>query len=888
MAAHFASGLTESGSDEIQSTVGDWFERQALRCAARIAIRCGSIEVTYAALNASANRIARAIGQRTELSTPHVALLFSEQTTAIAAMLGTLKAGRAYVPLDPNYPTSRTAYMLEDSQAVLILTDRANADLARELGGERVPVVVAEEDDQSSAGNRRFEVTPENIAYVLYTSGSTGKPKGVLQTHRNLLHFVRSYSRGLAISAADRVTMFSSFSFSASLMDIYGALLNGATLLPLDLRAAGLASLPEWLIREKATVYHSVPTVFRNLLASLPPGVRFPDVRVIDLGGEPVFRRDVELFKRHFRRPCRLVNHLAFTEASVSAGNFITHDTTISSPRAPIGHAADGVTLRLVDDQGRDVTLGEVGEIVVYSPFLSPGYWRQPELTAATFSQTDLGRGYRSGDLGRLLPDGQLEHLGRQGPRVKVRGHSIETAEVEQALLGLDTIREAVVLARDDIQDEPSLIAYVVSESEAHLSETALRDSLNQILPEYMVPSHFVALPALPLTATGKIDRRALPAPVFLNAGGEGPRLAPHCAVETSLLEIWQEVLGRSDFGIEDDFFVLGGNSLRAFRMLLDIEATLGVRLPPSALVEAPTIGKLGAVLSGHTPSGDEPICLVALQSQGTRRPLFVVPPAAKTVLIFRELASCLGEGQPVYAFQHLGLDGRHMPHRRIEPMAALYVEKLREIQPQGPYCLAGMCLGGIVAHEMALKLQAAGEEVSLLAVLDTRFAPRPIEAPRRFMQQANGILGGVCHRVRRAAGRITGRAHVQHETIPQVSEADEGVVGEVMQAHSEARQQYRAGRFCGKVSLFYTAQTECNQQLFDNWHALASEGVERVPLPGAHRAGPDSFIRQPHVDALAEKLMACLNRANSTTPATIPLHRPATSETPGSLAKVA
>ena len=588
-------------ADEIEQSIADRFEKQAAAYPDRLAIRSGARSLTYTELNAAANRIARAI-LRTAGEAERVVLLFEQGIPVVVAVLAVLKAGKAYVPLDPQYPAARLGELLDDAQAGLILTNGRHLATAERLGAQgSLPVVNTDEvDPETPGGNLGIHVPPDAIAYMLYTSGSTGRPKGVIQKHRNLLHFVRTYTNSLGIGPEDRIGWLHSMTFSASNMNVYPALLNGAAVFPYDVKTRGVDELPSLLVGESITICQCVPTVFRHLLNCLTGEERFPDLRVFELGGEPVYRRDVELFHRRVGAHCVLVNRLAFTEASVAAQYFITADTQLSGSAVPVGRPADGMEILVLGEDGREIGHEEVGEIALRSRHLSPGYWRRPDLTAKAFPPTQNGNGvrmYRTGDLGRLRADGLLEYAGRKDFRIKIRGYTIEVAEVEAALLEVRGVKSAVAVAREDERGDQRLVAYLVPSGKAPTS-AELRQHLSTRLPDFMVPSAFVVLDAFPVTSTGKLDRLALPVPdLAADESGNG-YLAPRNEVERTVAEIWAEVFAVKRVGIHDDFFALGGHSLLAGQIAARIRRAYGVDLSLGVLFDAPTVAELCARLS--------------------------------------------------------------------------------------------------------------------------------------------------------------------------------------------------------------------------------------------------------------------------------------------------
>jgi amino acid adenylation domain-containing protein len=594
-------------AEEIEQSIAERFEKQAAAHPGRVAIRSAGLTMTYAELNAAANRLGRAV-LRDGGEADRVVLLFEQGGPVLVGVLAVLKAGKTYVPLDPESPPARLAELLEDAQAGLILTNSRHRALAEQLAsGPSLPVVAADDTDPATSGDDLgLSIAPDAIAYMLYTSGSTGRPKGVVQTHRNLLHFVRSYTNSLGITPQDRIGWLHSITFSASNMNVYPALLNGATLCPYDVRTRGVNHLAQVLLEERITICQCVPTVFRHFIASLGGTERFPDLRIWELGGEPVYRRDVELFRARFPAYALLINRLALTEASVAAQYVIAPEADLPGSAVPVGHAADGVEISLSDESGRPIPPGQVGEIIVKSHHLSPGYWRRPDLTAAAFHpdpEVPGRRMYRTGDLGRMQPGGLLEYFGRKDFRVKVRGYTIEVAEVETALLELGRFKHALVVAREDRRGDQRLVAYLVSGNGVVPTATELRARLTRRLPDYMVPTAFVMLDELPATSTGKLDRMALPAPDETTAESGASYAAPCTPLERLVADVWAEVFGLERVGVHDDFFALGGHSLLATQLVSRIWRAVGVELPMQAVFEAPTVAELAGkvALQSHT-----------------------------------------------------------------------------------------------------------------------------------------------------------------------------------------------------------------------------------------------------------------------------------------------
>ncbi len=864
-----------------EQTIHRRFEEQARAFPDRIAVSDGAVTWTYAELNRRANRVAHRIVAEIGPGAANVALLFSHGASMIAGMLGALKAGKAYVPIEPGYPRERLDFLLESSGARAVVAGLYETPLAVEFGRGQLPVIPFGDDDPLASDDDLdlgLAVTPDALAYLLYTSGSTGQPKGVMQNHRNVLHFLRAYVNNLGIGPGDRLVLLASFAFDAAVMDVYGALFAGAELHPIDVKETGLGALARVIEARKITIYHSTPTLYRHLLAAAPRERGFPDVRLVVLGGEEAVRRDLEAFRERFPREAVLINGLGPTESTVTLQAFFDATTRTSGNTLPVGYPVDDTAILLLDSGGKP---GKIrGEIAVRSAFTALGYWRAPALSAAAFGPDPEGgtqRIYHTGDLGRILPDGQLEFLGRRDHQVKIRGIRVEPGEIETTLAQHPAVRESVVIARDDATGGKVLIAYVVAPGAA-MAE--LRTFLQEKLPAPLVPATFVALDALPLTSTGKIDRLALPAPIVA-AGPATEVAAPEQAIQVRLLRIWERVLGVTTIGIHDDFFDRGGHSLLALRLFMEIEKELGKALPLAVLFRAPTIAALAAVLAREGVESSWP-SLVPIEARGSRTPFFCVHAIGANVLNYRLLSRHLGDQQPFYGLQSRGLDGAHDPHDRLEEMAAAYLQEVRSVQPHGPYLIGGGSSGGIVAWEMAQQLRAAGEEVALLALIDTY--QRSIDTHQAPATAAVSLLHHLAQRLDFKLGRmvlndggapvrwlanearrsiaslaqrvmIRARGGVDPEALPPL-------IQRVRAANIHAILSYTAKPYEGKATLFLTLR-EPVRPTDDRrlaWSELSHGGLELHTLPSDH----NSVLDDPDVAVLAAKLRVCIERATA------------------------
>ena len=575
---------------EFESSIPVRFEEQATAHRDRLAVWDRSCAWSYEDLNAAANRLARDLLARLGDANLPVAVLLEAGAPAIAAMLGVLKAGKVCVPLDPRFPVALLKDMVVDSGSGLLVTGGPNTPCASDLAPQGLAVV--DFDGQSSgarADDLRVRVAPDAIAFIHYTSGSTGRPKGIPHSHRNWLHNVAVYTRALGLGPDDRLTLLHSCAFSSGTVDFLMALLNGASSHPYDLRAEGMDGLAEHVSRHGITALNWGPTPFRHFVRAMSPGVRLTGLRLLVMGSEPLLWDDVELFRHRLTNSCRIVNRLGSTETLNYRFLIVDAAMPIGRGRVPGGYPVGDQEVLLLDEAGVEVAPGLVGEIAVRSRYLSPGYLGRPDLTEEVFrADTDgsANRVYRTGDLGLLRPDGCLEIHGRRDHQFKVRGHRVEGLEVEAAVRRHGSVREAAVAVRDDWAGDARLVAYIVPEGRAP-GVGDLRRFLAETLPDHMIPSAVVVLEALPLTPTGKLDRRALPEPGPLRRETGASPEPPLTHVEATLAGIWAEVLGLGPIGIRDRFDDLGGHSLKATQVISRARVAFGVDLNIREMFEA-------------------------------------------------------------------------------------------------------------------------------------------------------------------------------------------------------------------------------------------------------------------------------------------------------------
>ncbi len=842
----------EFPTEDIESSIPARIEAQVARYPEHIAVKTRNETVTYAQLNQLANQIAHTIQSVSSDMEARIGLLFDPGTPLIAAIVGVLKAGRCWVPLDPMYPEDRVKYILEDAQASLILTTTDHEQFANTFTSSQLTVLdINTIDPATPTNNLGLSIPPETISNIMYTSGSTGLPKGVVYTHRVILHNIAGHTNTMHISHQDRLSLFSSFSHLSGMTGIFRALFNGATTFPYNIKKDGLLDIADWLRHEKITIYHSVPTVFRHFLDTLKPDEIFPDIRYIHLGGEPISRQDIEAFKRHFSDQCIIMNNLGSSETGTIARYLMTHETELDSDLVPIGYPAPGREILLLDETGTPVPDGEAGEICVKSDYLVAGYWQQPELTAEKFKSVpnSTERIYHTGDLGRFLPNGQLVHQGRKDFQVKIRGQRVELGEIEATLLTHPDIKELAVVARDNKVGDKHLVAYIVPKARAVPTINALRDFLFERLPQYMVPSTFVFLEALPLLPNGKINRQGLPNVEQTRPAVTSSFVAPRDDLEKQLVQLWEVVLDIQPIGVRDNFFDLGGHSLVSSQLLAQIKKFYGRELPLSTLFQAPTIEQLADLLRQEEDT-TQFVSLIPLQPEGHKPPFFCLPGNLGNVYTdLNYLPRYMDKDQPIYGLQ----DGLEAPSK-VEALAEHYLQEIRAKQPEGPYYIGGVCAGGVVAFEMARQLEAEGEKVSLLALIE----PAPPRGPSisSYMSFARTIMRRLTRRLGHHASTLT--------RLDNANQKDYTRLKAKLIANSWALRQYAPKTVPTKMQLFLANDTlEEVRHPRLRWRKFAEAGTAVHELPGNHdtvTGDNDTEIDEQGMQVLARKLQTCID----------------------------
>jgi len=870
----------DTRTDYPRTCVHRLFEEQVLRTPDAIALVYEDRQLTYAELNTAANRLAHALRNLGVVPNVMVGLCIERSVEMVVGLLAILKAGGAYAPLDPVYPKERLAFMLDDLQApVLLCRNRAVADALPQYTGAVLPVdewhhITAHQSPENPVS----EVKPDNLAYVLYTSGSTGQPKGVLIPHRALVNYLSWCTAAYSADQGRGSPVHTPIGFDLTITSLFPPLLVGrsAVLVREDptletLMAAlreGDFSLVKLTPAHLEALSHKVPSEHSGLLT-----------RTFVIGGEALLGETLGYWRKQ-NPSVRLVNEYGPTEATVGCCVYEVPAGMVPASAVPIGRPIANVRLYVLDRNLQPVPIGVPGELYIAGDGLALGYHRRPELTAERFIQDPFSsdadtRMYKTGDLVRYRPDGNLMFLGRLDHQVKIRGFRVELNEIEAALVGHPGIREAAVIASEEVPGDRRLVAYLVPRQAVTLTDLQVRGFLKQKLPDYMLPARYVFLDSLPLTSNGKVDRRALPAPGERDETRAGSLEAPRDALELQLVKVWEEVLNAKPIGIKEDFFELGGNSLLAIRMLARVEKILNTKITLATLMFAPTIERLAGML--RDPNSLKRPQVFGIQPHGFRPPFFCVGAGP----LFRTLANSLGIDQPFLGVPLPDINALPAPYC-MEDIAAHCVQTLLQVQPEGPYFLGGWSDAGVMAYEMARQLRERGQTVALVVLFDAENQAHRPNTSSLFASlriRAHFLSQWVRLQVR-ALWRLKPReraAQVRRRLAFRLAWLKGLVWGAAYRIHLRAgwsfhhglhnieyvsvfaSQNYQPRPYDGRVLLFRRRDRPTGQYRDPEygWGGLATQ-LEIYEVPGNHI---DMFL-DPNVHLMADKLRACLLEA--------------------------
>lgn len=876
----------KTSTEYAREPIDKLFESKAADSPTSVAIVQDGAEITYGKLSEWSSKIANFLRNAGVAKGERIGICLDRSPEMIAATIGILKCGAVYVPMDPANPPSRLQQLIEDSSLQTILTNSEHKEVFR---GNKINIIDVEAEreaiERSSAEVACVEQDAEATAYVMYTSGSTGKPKGALVPHRAIARLVLN-TNYIQLNETDRIAHVSNVAFDAATFEIWGALLNGGRIVIFDkdlvlsprnfaseLNAAGITAM-------------FLTTSLFNLIAREVPDA-FANVGTLMTGGEqfdPAAARSVFASGP----PKRLLNVYGPTESTTFAAWKEVSEISAESRIIPIGKPIANTTMFLLDGAFNPVPVGVVGEIFIGGDGLANGYLNRPELNSERFIEVSSEKFsvpsrqgcatklYRTGDLAKYLPNGDIEYLGRKDNQIKMRGFRIELGEIEAALVSHPKVSEAIVLAvRDEVDHR--IAAFYVPQIGQQVDLSELREFVRHLLPGYMVPVSWTEMQEFPINANGKIDRICLERmAAFPEERHVEVQDDPSDELEVKLTWIWRKVLGVNRLGVNDNFFDLGGHSLAAVKMFSNIEKELGCRLPLAAIFRAPTVTELSTMIreGGWTSRWRS---LVPIRPLGTKPPFFCVHAVGGNILEYNSLAGNLGPDQPYYGLQSVGLDGNSAPITEIRAMAAVYIGEIKAVQPKGPYYLGGRSFGGTVAFEMARQLRAEGEKIALLAIFDSYpkgwqklcTTETAREYSRQFMRlriQRHLDLWlrlGLIEKLQYAVSKIRYKSkklknlfwRPLRNLLPGQSSVG-AVIREIEDLNYVAWRSYVPSVYEGNVTFFCAEGEVCPEENIKGWELMAKGGVDIVKVPGDHQ----TMIKEPHVITLAAKLEEVLN----------------------------
>ncbi|ATB48587.1 non-ribosomal peptide synthetase [Corallococcus macrosporus] len=882
-------------------------EAQALRTPDAVAVVVDDWELTYGELDQLSDRVAAALQELDVGPEVVVGVYLDRSPELIVSLLGVLKAGGAFLALDVDEPADRLRHIVADARPrVLISTEKRSERLWGMGGFVTLHVDDGYRDMPAAPGQQlRRDVLPDQLAYILYTSGSTGRPKGTELTHRSIVNYLRWSVEAYRLREGTGSPVIGSVSFDGTLTSLFAPLLAGRALFLVP-RGREIDVLTS---RDYAEQGFSFIKMTPSHLRAFNGLGRTREVlgrtHAVVLGGEGLHGVDLAAWRAQ-GLPTRVINEYGPTEAAVACCfEALLPEGAPPPERVPIGRPIPHMRLYILDRHLQPVPVGVAGELYIGGVGLARGYLRRPDLTAERFVPNPFepdtagpggSRLYRTGDHARYLSDGRIEYLGRQDDQLKIRGHRVESGEVEAALGGHpDVVQAAVVLQRPP-GGAPRLVAYVQPRTLERPDDgdlrAALRQSLREVLPEYMLPEVIALLPELPLTPSGKIDRKALPPVVSETPTASGlVRTVARTGTEQQLQALFGELLGLSTVAPTDSFFELGGHSLLAVTLISRISEKLNIEVPLNEVFDRPTVESLASWIDEHAGKVTAlirqlPPCVVALKPLGRKPPLFLAPPSAGSPAVYVTLARHLDAEQPVFGFQMPGVMDDQQPPETIEDTAALYVAALRQVQPRGPYRIAGWSYGGLVVCEMARQLEALGEQVALLGLIDgaalDRLAahdgtPQEIPAGSQLLK----VLGEAQMPRDYASLRLIGEWMgislpetwtdlLRRGTDGQYSYLwrflrDSALTARNFLSTRRSEQLYTFSSYGGAATLYRTGPvTVGGDPLVDSVRRFALAGTEVIPVPGNHMT---LIMDERNVVVLANEIQKCLDRVLTVPP---------------------
>lgn len=852
------------GEPDLGQTVGQRFEQTARRWPTRPALLGPREEVwyRYGELLDRICAVAVGVAERWEADRGPIGLLFKDPQAQVVAMLAAIRAGRAFVNLDPKHPLARSQGIVGSAGLAGILTEPSLTPQADAIGPGKGIVSL---DELPGTGSDSVKGGPETILVINTTSGTTAQPKAVAATHGTILYVTSWRMSDCCLGPHDRVAIVGSMAFAMVSGEVLKCLLTGVAVRPVGGAEADVGQLGEVLKEEGITILHTVPAVWRSLDAQLGEGERFPALRLLMLGGDRSRRSDIEVFRRRAPPEAYLRISMGMTETAGTVARCYLCAADDVPDKLPVGYVVPGQEVTLVGSDGKPVSMGETGLIEIRGRYLPTGYWNNPDLSRGRYvdlSGSEPGmRLLRTEDLGYFDKEGLLYHAGREGREVKIRGQRVDTGAIESALVGLPEVRNAAVRTWESPQGT-RLAAYLEPGTES-MDVQRVSEHLRRELPAYMVPSSMAVLGKLPVNAHGKVDLEALPEPDFRRPVLATPYKPPESLYEVTLERMWRAVVGVDRIGIDDSFFELGGDSLLAASMLGRVRIEMNRQVELNQFLEGPTLRQLAGILE----RGDsEPVLesdyktLVPIVRTGSRPPLYLFHGWRGEVFVYAGLARELGPDQPVYGVQAVEYSGQSRMSS-LRAMAELYAEEISRFQPTGTLGLGGYSLGAIIAYATAVRLREMGRELRPLLVLDARPMGLPwwvnlrmsrylwlglVRKNLRDLGSGKEPIGSMLRsRWRGLKDRLAGRRSLNPDA-PAAEMEQERFYRNLVQSHHPEPSHVA-------IELIQTSGN--NYDLASGWRYLAKAGVRSTTVPGGHY----DFIVPERVPAVVEALRSYL-----------------------------
>ncbi len=868
---------TDFPSDKI---VHNLFEEQAEKIPDNIAVEFGNKKITYRELNERANQFANYLIKSGAGPDVIIGISVERSPEMAIALLGILKSGAAYLPLDSSHPAERISFMIEDTGIkILITTEKIKNKLP--VSDKKVLLIDSDSDLLSSESkiNPGLKFNPSDLAYVIYTSGSTGKPKGVLMMHKALVNLLHWQLNGHRFEKGYRVLQFTTLSFDVSFQEILSTWYSGGTLVMISEEDRQDLSKVLNIIKEKKIQRLFLPFIALQEIAEIHSSSDDNSLvlkEVITAGEQlQITPALIKLFKG--LTDFTFSNHYGPSEAHVVTSYTLNNNPDSWVKYTPIGKPVFNTQMYILNSDLKPVPAGVTGDLYIGGIQLVRGYHNRDELTKERFIDNpyfDINKNnkklYKTGDIARYLNDGNIEYLGRDDNQIKLRGYRIELGEIESVLGEYSGIKNAVVIAREFNPGDIRLVAYVVNSNESNPKVTDLRNFLKEKLPDYMIPTEYVFMKEMPLTPTGKVDKKELPVPDTIRINESSNYEVPNDELQLQLVKIWEKVLGVKPIGITDNFFEIGGHSLLALRVFGYIEKLTGKKFALSTLFNYPTIKQIAVILKdeGWTKPWKS---LVAVKPGGSKIPFFCVPPAAGTALHFQPMVKYLSDDQPFYVLESIGLDGKEKPHTDLIEMATHYVKEIQLMQPEGPYLIGGRCFGGRVVFEMAQQLNKLGQKVALLAIFDTWppfTAPPPSYVPPK--KDTKHFITRSIHHLKsgellKVAYNYTSNKYIKikwrikNKLEYTFSNKRKKLFKEIMLMHFNAQDRYVAKKYPGKITLIECATFRKDYR--EGWKNLAEGGFETFVVPDTNHK---TIVKEPKLKDFAEKLNFVLQKTHN------------------------